>query len=79
MPEVLAADAEPSCRSRSSPAAFQDLLVRGQAVVSVSGLDELPDQSSRAQAVKLIEAWMTEFPNCHYVVTCRSRMPPSLR
>jgi len=71
LPEVLAADAASKLALSVEPAAFQDLLIRGQAVVSVGGLDELPNQTSRAQAVKQVEAWMAEFPNCHYVVTVR--------
>jgi hypothetical protein len=71
LPQVLSADASANLALSVEPAAFQDLLIRGQAVVCVSGLDELPDQPARAQAIKQIEGWMAEFPNCHYVVTAR--------
>lgn len=71
LPEILSAGANTELSLSIEPSAFQDLLIRGQAVVSISGLDELSNQQSRAEAVRRIEAWMTEFPNCHYVVTVR--------
>jgi hypothetical protein len=71
LPEVLAADTDDKLSLSVEPAAFQDMLVRGQAVIVVDGLDELPDQAARAQAVKQVEAWMAEFPHSHYVITVR--------
>lgn len=71
LPELLASDAENKLSLSVAPSAFQNLLIRGQAVVVVGGLDELPDQVSRARAVKLVEAWMAEFPSCHYAVIVR--------
>jgi len=71
LPEVLAADAQAKLSLSVEPSVFQDLLVRGQAIVVVSDLDELPDQLSRARAIKAVEGWMTEYPNCHYVVIAR--------
>jgi hypothetical protein len=71
LPEILSADAESKLSLSLAPSDFEDLLIRGQAVIAVGGLDELPDLESRAQAVRMVEAWMAEFPNCHYVVTVR--------
>ncbi len=71
LPEVLSADAQQSLEVSASSEFFQDVLVRGQAVIGIDGLDEIAGQAERAKAIRQIEAWIDEFPSCRYVVAVR--------
>lgn len=71
LPEYLSEDAEQNLSVSASPEFFEKALVRGQAVIGLDGLDDISGQQERAQAVKQIEAWVSEYPNCHYVVSAR--------
>lgn len=52
------------------PGYFADLLKNGRALVLLDGVDEVPPDN-RAKLTRDIEAWMTEYPDCHYLVTSR--------
>ena len=60
-----------ACPSLRLPEFFEKALVDGQAVIGLDGLDEVSGQQERALAIKQIESWVSEFPNCHYVVAAR--------
>jgi hypothetical protein len=71
LPEYLSADAEQRLSISASPEFFEKALVGGRAVIGLDGLDEMSGPQERALAVKQVESWVSEFPNCHYVVTAR--------
>jgi hypothetical protein len=74
LPQVLSQDAQDQLSLSLDAQDFQDVLIRGEAVVCVDGLDDLPEQAGKAQATRQIEAWVREFPNCRYVVAARSNV-----
>jgi hypothetical protein len=71
LPEYLAEDAEQRLSVTATPEFFEQVLVRGQAVLGLDGLDEIASPSERAAAIKQIESWVSEFPNCHYIIAAR--------
>ena len=74
LPEYLSGDAQQNLSVAAPPEFFEAALVRGEIVVCIDGLDDIPLQQERARAVRHIESWMAEFPNCHYVVAARPNM-----
>jgi tetratricopeptide (TPR) repeat protein len=71
LPEYLAEDAEQRLSVSATPEFFEQVLVRGQAIIGLDGLDEIASLSERAAAIKQIESWVSEFPNCRYIVAAR--------
>lgn len=71
LPEYLAADAEEQMSLSLPPSFFQEALIRGEALVCLDGLDEIPSQSERAMVIGEIESWTKRFPRCRYIVTAR--------
>ena len=54
------------------PADFPDRwLRRGRCLVLLDGLDEVLDEERHAQAVEEIERLVAEYPDNHFVITCR--------
>src|SRR5262249_21906758 len=49
-----------------------DRLERGQALVLLDGLDEIPTQPQRLFACAVVESFARRYPDCRFVVTCRT-------
>jgi hypothetical protein len=57
---------------RKVPAGYPERwLQRGGCIVLLDGLDEVLDEAGHARAVEEIERMVAEYPDNHYVVTCR--------
>jgi hypothetical protein len=70
--ETLPALLARSSPLRKVPAGYPERwLKRGGCLVLLDGLDEVLDDARHARAVQEIEALVAEYPENHYVVTCR--------
>ena len=49
-----------------------DRLERGQAILLLDGLDEIPTQPQRAFVRAAVESFARRYPDCRFVVTCRT-------
>ncbi|MCP4373536.1 MAG: NACHT domain-containing protein, partial [Deltaproteobacteria bacterium] len=70
LPEYLGSSAQAGNQGLTRDDFLQPLK-DGDALILLDGLDEAPDPSRRAQAVKLIEALARAYPDCPLVVTSR--------
>jgi hypothetical protein len=70
LPEFLAADAA-TMELEVAPAFFERVLLNGQAVVCLDGLDEIADPQMRAQVMERIEEWNEKYPRACLLVTAR--------
>ena len=70
--ETLPALLAKSSPLRKVPAGYPERwLQRGGCLVLLDGLDEVLDEARHARAVEEIEALVAEYPENHYVVSCR--------
>ncbi|MFN2131689.1 MAG: NACHT domain-containing protein [Anaerolineae bacterium] len=70
LPEFLAADAA-EMALEVGPAFFDRVLVHGQAVACLDGLDEIGDPEMQARVVERIEEWTKTYPRARFLVTAR--------
>lgn len=72
LPEYLSEDAQQHMDLSLPPQMFQDMLVRGQALLCFDDLDAVPSQDDRARVAGQIESWARQYPRCKCIVTARA-------